>query len=82
MQYIWAALSAVLIAAITWITWFPNALASAFMPSLSTAFYMDAIFSAIAALLSAMRGEKYIHGMEIKSENDETHINKLIYFFF
>ena len=52
------------------------------MPSLSTAFYMDAIFSAIAALLSAMRGEKYIHGMEIKSENNETHINKLIYFFF
>lgn len=54
---------------LTGTTWFPNTLADAFMPSLRIAFYIGAIFSALAALLSAMRGEKYIHGMEIESEH-------------
>ncbi len=49
---------------ITGITWFPNTLANAFMPSLSTTFYIMAIFTAIAAFLSAMRGEKYVHGQD------------------
>lgn len=59
---------------LTGTTWFPMTLADAFMPSLRIAFYVGAIFSALAALLSAMRGEKYVHGMEIKSEDS---VNKL-----
>jgi len=54
---------------LTGTTWFPHTLADAFMPSLRIAFYIGALFSALAAILSAMRGEKYIHGMEIKSED-------------
>ena len=46
-------------------TWFPSTLANAFIPSLRTSFYIGALLSAIAAILSALRGEKYIH------ENDE-----------
>ncbi|HMK53918.1 MAG TPA: MFS transporter [Methanobacteriaceae archaeon] len=54
--------------ALTGTTWFPQTLAEAFMPSLRIAFYIGAIFSALAALLSALRGERYIHGMEIESD--------------
>lgn len=53
---------------LTGTTWFPTTLADAFMPSLRVAFIIGAIFSGLAAILSAMRGEKYIHGMEIKSK--------------
>jgi MFS family permease len=53
---------------LTGTTWFPTTLADAFMPSLRMAFIIGAIFSGIAAILSAMRGEKYIHGMEVESE--------------
>lgn len=53
---------------LTGTTWFPTTLAEAFMPSLKIAFIIGAIFSALAAILSAMRGEKYIHGMEVESE--------------
>jgi EmrB/QacA subfamily drug resistance transporter len=42
-------------------TWFPKTLADAFMPSLRISFYIGAILCAIAAILSAMRGERYIH---------------------
>lgn len=60
-------------ATLTGTTWFPNTLADAFIPSLSTAFYIMAGFTAIAAFLSALRGEKYVHGQgkseEVKKEN-------------
>ena len=50
---------------LTGTTWFPSTLANAFMPSLQTSFYIGAILSAIAAILSALRGGKYIHEDEI-----------------
>jgi MFS family permease len=49
---------------LTGTTWFPSTLANAFVPSLQTSFYIGAILSAIAAILSALRGEKYIHEHE------------------
>ncbi len=54
---------------LTGTTWFPSTLANAFIPSLRTSFYIGAILSAIGAILSALRGEKYIHEHEeIKTE--------------
>ncbi len=41
--------------------WFPKTLADAFMPSLRVSFIIGAVLSAIAAVLSAMRGERYVH---------------------
>lgn len=46
-------------------TWFPQTLQNAFIPSLRISFYIGAILSAIAAILSVLRGEKYIHEHEI-----------------
>ncbi len=46
---------------LTGTTWFPSTLANAFLPSLQISFYIGAAFCAIAAILSALRGEKYIH---------------------
>ena len=53
-------------------TWFPQTLADAFMPSLRLSFIIGAVLSGIAAVLSAMRGEKYVHeihgkGIEAKA---------------
>ena len=42
-------------------TWFPSTLEIAFIPSLKISFYIAALIAAIAAILSALRGEKYIH---------------------
>ena len=58
-----ALLATVAPAAITTITggiWFPTTLAAAFMPSLALSFYIGAGISFIAALLCAMRGDKYV----------------------
>lgn len=54
---------------LTGMTWFPSTLATAFMPSLQTSFYIGAILSAIAAVLSALRGERYIHEEEESDQN-------------
>ncbi len=57
-------------------TWFPSTLETAFIPSLKISFYVAAIIAAIAAILSALRGEKYIHKEEIvetDSKNDSNH---------
>jgi len=54
---------------LTGTTWFPDTLANAFLPSLKTSFYIGALLSAIAALLSALRGAKYVHGDEILKTN-------------
>ena len=57
---------------LTGITWFPSTLATAFLPSLGTSFYIGAIISAIAAILSALRGEKYIHkDKELKTRSKD-----------
>lgn len=50
---------------LTGTSWFPSTLAEAFMPSLRVSFYIGALFSALAAILSALRGERYIHELEI-----------------
>ena len=42
-------------------TWFPQTLSAAFMPSLRISFYFGAILCLLAAVLSAMRGQRYIH---------------------
>ncbi len=42
-------------------TWFPNALAGSFMGSLRVSFYLGALIFAVAAILSAIRGKRYIH---------------------
>jgi len=57
------------IATLTGVIWFPTTLAQAFMPSLALAFYIGAALSVIAAILSAMRGGKYVH--EIHGEKTE-----------
>jgi MFS family permease len=51
-------------------TWFASTFENAFIPSLKISFYIAAIISAIAAILSALRGEKYIHNDEpIKTDS-------------
>lgn len=41
--------------------WFPQTLQEAFMPALRISFIIGAILSGIAAVLSAMRGQKYVY---------------------
>lgn len=48
--------------------WFPQTLQQAFMPALRASFIIGAILSAIAALLSAMRGERYVHEAHVSEE--------------
>ena len=53
--------------------WFPSTLANAFLPSLQISFIIGAIISIIGALLSALRGERYIHEekvIEVSSESE------------
>jgi MFS family permease len=50
---------------LTGTTWFSSTFAVAFMPSLQTSFFIGALLCAIAAVLSALRGERYIHEEEI-----------------
>ncbi len=50
---------------LTGITWFPSTLAIAFLPSLQISFIIGAVISAVAAILSALRGERYIHDDEV-----------------
>lgn len=62
---------------LTGTTWFPSTFAGPFMPSLETSFYIGAIFCVIAAVLSALRGEKYIHEEEVlKNSAPETDTKK------
>jgi len=46
---------------LTGTTWFPSTFATAFMPSLQISFYMGALLTGTAAVLSALRGDKYVH---------------------
>jgi EmrB/QacA subfamily drug resistance transporter len=62
------AIPATTIAALTSSTWFPNMLSAAFMPSLRLSFYFGAILCVFAAILSAMRGQRYIHEDGKKAE--------------
>ena len=59
---------------LTGITWFPSTLANAFLPSLQTSFIIGAILSAIAAILSALRGQRYIHEDKVIVDGSESEI--------
>ena len=59
---------------LTGITWFPQTLQNAFVPSLRTSFYIGALLSVIAAILSALRGGKYIHEHEIITTNTKVRL--------
>jgi len=54
-------------------TWFPTALAGTFMTALHTAFYVAAILFIVAAILSALRGKRYIYEEDrsIRMDKDE-----------
>jgi nitrate/nitrite transporter NarK len=49
-------------------TFFPNAIAPAFMSSLQLSFYIGAALSLVAAAASLLRGKKYIHEVEQAKE--------------
>ena len=49
------------IATLTGTTWFPMTLAQVFMSSLRFSFYVGAVLAAVAAVLSALRGPRYVH---------------------
>ncbi|MCL2775055.1 MAG: MFS transporter [Oscillospiraceae bacterium] len=58
-------------------SFFPQTIAPAVMSSLHIAFYISALLSAIAAIASALRGKKYVHGDEEKKkakDNDAENI--------
>jgi len=59
---------------LTGTTWFPHTLQNAFVPALRTSFYIGAILSVIAAILSVLRGGKYIHEHEIIKTNTKIKI--------
>jgi MFS family permease len=56
-------------------TWFASTFENAFIPSLKISFYIAAIISAIAAILSALRGEKYIHNDEPLKKASKADLN-------
>ena len=57
-------LSSQTISTLTGKTWFPQALAPAFMSSLRIAFYVNAALAFAAAISSLLRGSKYVYGSE------------------
>jgi MFS family permease len=59
------------LATLTGVVWFPTTLAGAFMPSLALSFYIGAGISFVAAMLCAMRGEKYVDGTERADRNED-----------
>jgi MFS family permease len=61
-------LSAAAVAVLTGKSWFPNAFAPAFMSALRTAIYLNAGLAFAAALASAVRGKRYVYGLEHEEE--------------
>jgi len=57
---------------LTGTTWFPSTLANAFLPSLRISFIIGAVFCTLAAILSALRGQKYIHAEEIQKKDGKS----------
>ncbi|MDG7000368.1 MAG: MFS transporter [Nitrososphaerota archaeon] len=64
-------LSAQTISTLTGKTWFPQALAPAFMSSLRIAFYINAALALAAAASSFLRGKKYIYDESAKSQEQK-----------
>jgi MFS family permease len=57
---------------LTGTTWFPSTLANAFLPSLRISFVIGATFCSLAAILSALRGEKFIYEHEVLKKGSKT----------
>jgi hypothetical protein len=67
-QSVVAMISPATMATLTGTTWFPTTLAHAFMPSLRISFYIGALLSVIAAILSSMTGSRFVHEIHGKPE--------------
>lgn len=52
--------------------WFPQTLQQAFMTALRVSFIIGAVLSGIAAVLSAMRGEHYVHEIQFPAKDIKT----------
>jgi MFS family permease len=61
-----ALISPATVTTLTGTTWFPTTLAQAFMPSLRISFYIGALLSIIAAILSAMGGTRVVREIRVK----------------
>ncbi len=61
-----AGISPATLVTLTGTTWFPTTLAQAFMPSLRISFYIGALLSVIAAILSVMGGTRAVPGILVK----------------
>jgi hypothetical protein len=59
------------ITSLTGLTFFPTAIAPAFMSALQLSFYIGAALSIAAAVASMLRGGKYIHEVERANETAE-----------
>jgi MFS family permease len=59
-----------IIADLTSSTWFPQTLSNAFLPTLRVCFFIGAALCIIATLLSALRGQRYIHEIHGIAENN------------
>ncbi len=66
---IYSTLSSSTIATMESHTWFPLALAPAVMHALDDSFYIGAILSAAAAVLSVLRGKRYFHHLNMSDED-------------
>ena len=60
------------LAYLTGAVWFPTTLAQAFMPSLALSFYIGAGISFIAALLCALRGDRYVEEIDGTGRDGES----------
>ncbi len=67
-QSVTGSLSAGTVAILTGKSWFPNAFAPAFMSSVRTAIYFNATLAFVAAIASAVRGKRYVYGLEPEEE--------------
>jgi EmrB/QacA subfamily drug resistance transporter len=61
-----------IVTALTNSSWFPQTLSNAFMPVLRLCFYIGAGLCAFAAILSALRGQRYIHETDNKKTEKAT----------
>ncbi len=69
-QAVVASINPATIATLTGTSWFPTTLAYAFMPSLRISFYIGALLSVIAAVLSSMTGSRFVHEDTMKREGN------------
>ncbi|WP_440946250.1 MFS transporter [Methanosarcina sp. T3] len=56
--------------------WFPQTLQEAFMPALRIPFIIGAVLSGIAAVLSAMRGQRYVYEVHSSTSDISSDISK------